>query len=57
MPVAWSPDGVIEGIEDPDAKLYLGVQWHAETLVERPEHQALFETLVDAANTPVLRAA
>ena len=27
----------------------LGVQWHAEGLVGRPEHLALFETLVDAA--------
>ena len=27
----------------------LGVQWHAECLVDRPEHLALFETLVEYA--------
>jgi len=48
-PVAWSPDGVVEGIEDDGDHLFLGVQWHAESLVERPEHLALFRTLVDEA--------
>ena len=51
--VAWSSDGVIEGIEADAAGaarggLLLGVQWHAETLVEYPEHLALFEALVAA---------
>jgi putative glutamine amidotransferase len=48
-PVAWSPDGVVEGLEDPDAPFVVAVQWHAETLVERPEHLRLFEALVAAA--------
>lgn len=56
-PVAWSPDGVIEAIEDPEAPLYLGVQWHAEGLVGRPEHEALFGALVGAAGTPLRQAA
>jgi putative glutamine amidotransferase len=56
-PVAWSPDGVVEGIEDAEANLYLGVQWHAEGLIGRPEHEALFEALVDAAATPLRQAA
>jgi putative glutamine amidotransferase len=47
--VAWAGDGVIEGIEDPDARFLLGVQWHAETLVQEAEQLALFERLVDAA--------
>jgi putative glutamine amidotransferase len=47
--VAWSPDGVVEAIEDADVSLYLGVQWHAETLVHLERHAALFEALVDAA--------
>jgi putative glutamine amidotransferase len=55
--VAWSPDGVIEGIEDPNAAFYLGVQWHAEGLVDRPEHEALFGALVDAAGTTLSQAA
>jgi putative glutamine amidotransferase len=47
--VAWAPDGVIEGIEDDDAALYRGVQWHAETVVHFERHAALFEALVEAA--------
>ena len=47
--VAWSGDGVIEGVEAPGRPFVIGVQWHAETLVHRPEHAALFSALVDAA--------
>jgi putative glutamine amidotransferase len=47
--VAWAPDGVIEGIEGDGDALYLGVQWHVETLVDRPRHAALFDALVAAA--------
>ena len=47
--VAWSPDGVIEGIEAPARHFLVGVQWHAECLVDRPEHAALFSALVEAA--------
>jgi putative glutamine amidotransferase len=48
--VAWAPDGTVEGIQgdDPD-RLLLGVQWHAEGLVDRPEQLALFESLVEHA--------
>lgn len=58
-PVAWAPDGLIEGIEDPDRDFFVGVQWHAETLTHRPEHAALFGGLVGAAGQPrtVSRAA
>lgn len=48
-PVGWSEDGLIEAVEDADGRLVLGVQWHAETLIERPEHLALFERLVGTA--------
>jgi putative glutamine amidotransferase len=47
--VAWSPDGVIEGIEAPARDFLVGVQWHAETLVGRRENAALFTGLVEAA--------
>jgi putative glutamine amidotransferase len=47
--VAWSPDGVIEGVESPARGFAVGVQWHAETLTARAEHAALFEGLVAAA--------
>jgi putative glutamine amidotransferase len=47
--VAWSPDGTVEGIEDPGERFVLGVQWHAETLDRGPVHPRLFEALVAAA--------
>lgn len=47
--VAWAQDGVIEGIEGHGKTLLLGVQWHAETLVDDPAQLALFEHLVRAA--------
>jgi putative glutamine amidotransferase len=47
--VSWAADSVIEAIENEGSALYLGVQWHAETLVHFERHAALFEALVDAA--------
>jgi putative glutamine amidotransferase len=47
--VAHAVDGTVEAIEDPAFELFLGVQWHAETLADRPEHGALFAALVQAA--------
>ncbi len=48
--VAWSDDGVVEAIEGRQESLLLGVQWHAETLVDDdPVELALFERLVRAA--------
>jgi putative glutamine amidotransferase len=47
--VAWAPDGVIEGLEAPARDFCVGVQWHAESLVERREQASLFRGLVDAA--------
>jgi putative glutamine amidotransferase len=56
-PVAWSPDGVVEGLEDPERPFVLGVQWHAETLFDRPEHARLFEALTEAATAGAGRRA
>ena len=56
--VAHAADGIIEAIEAPGAGFVLGVQWHAEGLVDVPRHRALFEALVVAAGAaPALRAA
>ena len=49
--VAWAPDGIVEGIEGDGPELYLGVQWHAESLVDRPEHLAIFRALIDEASS------
>jgi len=48
-PVAWAGDGVVEAIEGEDGPFVLGVQWHAETLIDEAEQLALFELLVHAA--------
>lgn len=49
--VAWAPDGVIEGVELPEAPaLVVGVQWHPEDLVDRDAGaRNLFRALIDAA--------
>lgn len=47
--VAHAPDGVVEAVEATDRPHVWGVQWHAETLVDRATHLALFAGLVDAA--------
>jgi putative glutamine amidotransferase len=49
-PVAWAPDGVVEAIELPERDFVVGVQWHAEALVDRPEQLDLFKAFVDAAS-------
>jgi putative glutamine amidotransferase len=54
---ACAPDGVIEAIEDDGPALYLGVQWHVETLVDRPRHAKLFDALVAAAAAETQRQA
>jgi putative glutamine amidotransferase len=55
--VAWAPDGLVEAVEDDADALYLGVQWHVETLVHLPRHARLFEALVEAAAGRLERAA
>lgn len=46
---ATAPDGVIEGIEAPDATFCLGVQWHPENFWRTGEFKPLFDAFVDAA--------
>jgi putative glutamine amidotransferase len=47
--VAWAPDGVVEAVEGDGERFVVGVQWHAESLVEVPEHRRVLEAFVDAA--------
>jgi putative glutamine amidotransferase len=44
--VAWTEDGVVEGLE---GGTVLGVQWHAEAMQSEPEQRALFADLIRAA--------
>jgi putative glutamine amidotransferase len=56
--VAWAQDGAVEAIEadeGQDGHFVLGVQWHAETLIEEAEQLALFERLVAAAELAAQR--
>ena len=49
VPVAWTPDGVVEGIEAPDRRFALGVQWHPEGMFTAdPLARALFAAFVEA---------
>lgn len=46
---ALSEDGIVEGIEKPDAKFCLGVQWHPEWLsAADPAMQGIFDAFVAA---------
>jgi putative glutamine amidotransferase len=45
--VAFAPDDTVEALEAEDRRFCLGVQWHAETLVHREEHAALFHSFVE----------
>jgi putative glutamine amidotransferase len=46
---AHADDGVVEAIENPDLPFAIGVQWHAEFLVDRGPERALFRTFAEAA--------
>ena len=45
---AYSPDGVIEAIEDPEHPFFIGVQWHPERDPDAPATRRLFEAFVEA---------
>jgi putative glutamine amidotransferase len=42
---AWAEDGIVEGVEDPDRRFLVAVQWHPEV----GEDPTLFDALVAAA--------
>ncbi len=47
---ARAPDGTIEGLESPDHRFVVGVQWHPERMVaHHPRQRALFERFVASA--------
>lgn len=50
-PVAWAPDGIVEGLELVDGDRFLvAVQWHPEELVGEHEHaRRLFAGMVEEA--------
>jgi putative glutamine amidotransferase len=48
---ATAPDGVIEGIEAPDRRFCLGVQWHPEYDISEGDTR-IFRSFIDAARRP-----
>ena len=50
-PVAFAPDGLVEGLELPGHPFGIAVQWHPEWLTDRPEARRLFRAFVEAAGT------
>ena len=49
-PIAWAPDGTVEGLELPEATQLLAVQWHPELQIELGSPQRkLFEAIVRLA--------
>jgi putative glutamine amidotransferase len=51
--VGQASDGIIEGVEHPDRRFAVGVQWHPEALCSEHEpHQHLFEAFIAAASQP-----
>jgi putative glutamine amidotransferase len=50
IPVAYSPDGLIEAVRMSDNPGVFAVQWHPELMFERdPAHLRPFQRLVEAA--------
>jgi putative glutamine amidotransferase len=48
---AVAPDGIIEAIESPTHRFFLGIQWHPEFLFDRYRlHRRLFEAFLRAAS-------
>lgn len=46
---ATAPDGIIEGLEKPEARFCVAVEWHPENFVDTGEFLPLFEGLVRAS--------
>jgi putative glutamine amidotransferase len=49
--LAHAADGIVEAVQKTDREFFLGVQWHPERIVERPEQRRIFETFVKACHT------
>jgi len=48
---AREPNGVVQAVEDPLRRFWIGVQFHPELMIYRKSMRQLFRTLVEAART------
>lgn len=55
--VGWAADGVIEAVVAGDRAFTVGVQWHAESMVDSPEQESLLRTFAQTAVTHGARTA
>ena len=55
-PVGWSDDGLIEAIEATDRDWVVGVQWHAEGLLESRDQHLVFDAFTAACRRPRRRS-
>ena len=55
-PVAWAEDGLVEGLEATDRDFVVGVQGHAEGLLDSTEQHQLFDAFARACAGPKRRA-
>jgi putative glutamine amidotransferase len=46
---AKAPDGIVEGLEDPQHPFYVGVQWHPEDMAGEGSAEAIFAAFIGAA--------
>ncbi len=52
---AHAPDGIIEGLEDPQHPFYVGVQWHPEDMGGEESAERLFGAFIEAARAYATR--
>ena len=50
VPVAFSPDGLVEAVELPGHPFGYAVQWHPEWLTDQPATRRLFRAFIKAAS-------
>lgn len=46
---ATAPDGLVEAIEDPGARFFVGVQWHPEAMPDDDRQRGLYAAFLEAA--------
>jgi len=47
--VAREPNGIVQAVEDPTRRFWIGVQFHPELMIYRKPFRDLFKALVEAA--------
>ncbi|PKN86259.1 MAG: hypothetical protein CVU46_08435 [Chloroflexi bacterium HGW-Chloroflexi-8] len=46
---AFAPDGIIEAVENPTHRFFLGIQWHPEWMLSTPAMVNIFKSFVSAS--------